>query len=374
MSPKLELILQVIAVVEIALVNLVYINSCLKKKGTFLKRILIIFTAFIIITFLCLVIHYFYPIFFNAIFVLMGFLFIFAFKVIYKNTVTSMITVLCSSYIYTLSVFSLSVQIAGFFDPSKLTLVVLIVENIVLLLTFYPVWKFMNVIYKVIVTNLTDKLQIYLNFTGISLFCTIFVFHISTVTETPIFNIINVIMLFISASITFFMLYQVVRFKKNAEIMKQAAMYDTLTVLKNRKKFNDDFAELGQKKDFYVFFLDLDSFKTINDIYGHNGGDDYLKRFSRITRNVVESHGGELYRFAGDEFTVLYEGSDPDILQNKILKHNNEKGAYRQDFLGVSIGYAKVECANLMPIEDVIAKADAMMYLMKRSKYNLRSE
>lgn len=88
------------------------------------------------------------------------------------------------------------------------------------------------------------------------------------------------------------------------------AFHDTLTNLPNRRKFNDDITDVILKSQknhtsFAVFFLDLDRFKQINDSLGHTVGDDLIKEVSTRLRQVAAGKGF-IYRFAGDEFIIVY--------------------------------------------------------------------
>lgn len=97
------------------------------------------------------------------------------------------------------------------------------------------------------------------------------------------------------------------------------AFHDTLTNLPNRRKFNDDIKDIllnAQKNStrFAVFFLDLDRFKQINDSLGHTIGDDLINEVSYRLKQVVAGRGS-IYRFAGDEFVIVY----PNIKNKEAL-------------------------------------------------------
>lgn len=82
------------------------------------------------------------------------------------------------------------------------------------------------------------------------------------------------------------------------------AYQDELTGLNSRRSFNDAFARM--KHPFCVAIADIDHFKSINDTYGHNTGDQVLRlvasRLARITG------GGESFRVGGEEFNILFPG------------------------------------------------------------------
>lgn len=97
------------------------------------------------------------------------------------------------------------------------------------------------------------------------------------------------------------------------------AFHDMLTSLPNRRKFNDDITHVisnSRKHNtcFAVFFLDLDRFKQINDSLGHTVGDDLIKEVANRLRQVTAGKGS-IYRFAGDEFIIVY----PNIQKKEAI-------------------------------------------------------
>lgn len=97
--------------------------------------------------------------------------------------------------------------------------------------------------------------------------------------------------------------------------LRQLAQFDSLTGLANRSRFNDKLAEAIERSgtSLALMFLDLDDFKSINDTFGHQGGDLALQEFAkRLSRSVRTSD--TVARLAGDEFVVIIE----------LLKHADE--------------------------------------------------
>jgi diguanylate cyclase (GGDEF)-like protein/PAS domain S-box-containing protein len=99
--------------------------------------------------------------------------------------------------------------------------------------------------------------------------------------------------------------------KKNEEIIRQLAFYDSLTGLPNRRKLLDrlNYAitlSHRERKQFSVFMMDLDKFKAVNDSLGHAAGDDLLKQVAdRIKKQLRDSD--MVARLGGDEFVILLE-------------------------------------------------------------------
>ena len=92
-----------------------------------------------------------------------------------------------------------------------------------------------------------------------------------------------------------------------AEEMRKKASMDPLTGLKNRRAMLNDIQEMLEtlSEPLWLVCLDLDNFKSINDQYGHDIGDQYLQRFGTMLEEMTKQNG-QAYRMGGDEFAVLY--------------------------------------------------------------------
>ncbi len=107
--------------------------------------------------------------------------------------------------------------------------------------------------------------------------------------------------------------------------LQQAAHYDPLTNLLNRRGFNQLFGEkiveksaLGGK--LAIMFLDIDHFKRINDSLGHDAGDDLLKVLAGHLKSSIRSHADVVARFGGDEFCVLINLQERDEARHVALR------------------------------------------------------
>lgn len=92
--------------------------------------------------------------------------------------------------------------------------------------------------------------------------------------------------------------------------IKDIFCYDTLTGLYNRNYFMQNFEKslLDEKnKNHSLFFLDLDSFKSINDSLGHSYGDDVIVEVSNRIRQHYKYKNVLTSRFGGDEFVLLFK-------------------------------------------------------------------
>lgn len=153
--------------------------------------------------------------------------------------------------------------------------------------------------------------------------------------------------------------------------------YDVLTGLRNRRAFRETLSELESKKDELglgaLIMVDTDNLKYVNDTYGHETGDDYLKKIADILRSF-EEYGGVCGRRSGDEFYVfLYGFSSRDKIREVIQKVWNRLNTEALDlpgqakfFLHCSAGIAWYP-DDSSDMDMLIRYADFAMYQVKHS-------
>lgn len=156
---------------------------------------------------------------------------------------------------------------------------------------------------------------------------------------------------------------------------------DPLTGLLNRRGFYKKFDKLcGEGKFIYLFSIDMDRLKYINDNFGHNEGDRAIKT---VAAALMSAPGYELVcsRFGGDEFAVIASGDDfsPEDYITEVRAYlagyNRSSGCpYRVE---VSVGMEKTDLSGWSSsdsIDDIIRIADARMYEDKRSRKAVRDQ
>ena len=175
----------------------------------------------------------------------------------------------------------------------------------------------------------------------------------------------------------------ITRSKKQQETLEQMAHYDVLTKLPNRVLLADRFTlalahSKRQETLLAVCFLDLDNFKPVNDMYGHETGDQLLIEVAeRIKSNIkIED---TVSRLGGDEFALLLGDIESFPQCELMLKHILESLAQpyvideQPHFISASIG------VSLYPMDDadfdtLLRHADQAMYQAKlagRNRYFL---
>ncbi|NGZ78005.1 putative bifunctional diguanylate cyclase/phosphodiesterase [Saccharibacillus alkalitolerans] len=134
--------------------------------------------------------------------------------------------------------------------------------------------------------------------------------------------------------------------KKNQEKIRHLAYYDELTDLTNRKYMREYVDNLASgKKDlpFYLFFVDFDRFKKINDLFGHEFGDRVIRHSALKLQNALPA-GTVLSRSTADEFiAVLDSGLDPLQAAQAIVREFSLPFQVGQQMIGLtaSIGIAR---------------------------------
>jgi len=141
------------------------------------------------------------------------------------------------------------------------------------------------------------------------------------------------------------------------------ARTDELTGLPNRRRLVSEIDTFIDKKGS-LLLLDLDGFKPINDLHGHETGDKVLQQVALRFERALPA-GALLARLGGDEFGVLYEGGHESAIEVALaLKatlsypfHINNQ----EIRLGVSVGVAENKGER-----DLLVRADNAMYKAKR--------
>ena len=92
-------------------------------------------------------------------------------------------------------------------------------------------------------------------------------------------------------------------------------MTDALTGLANRRHFDSVFAEEWARaqrsgQPLALLMLDVDFFKAYNDYYGHQAGDDCLRRIAHFLRGAARRAGDLVARYGGEEFVVVAADTD----------------------------------------------------------------
>jgi diguanylate cyclase (GGDEF)-like protein/PAS domain S-box-containing protein len=165
-------------------------------------------------------------------------------------------------------------------------------------------------------------------------------------------------------------------FRKRMEAeMVYHALHDPLTSLPNRMLFLDRLAHAMARLDrtakpLALLFVDVDDFKEVNDLLGHDAGDELLVTLAQRVRSVLRP-GDTVARLGGDEFTVLCEGvsgeAEAVMIAERIAEAMHAPFELKdvQRHVTVSIGIALTGDDELVP-DALIRDADVAMYRAKQ--------
>jgi diguanylate cyclase (GGDEF)-like protein/PAS domain S-box-containing protein len=174
--------------------------------------------------------------------------------------------------------------------------------------------------------------------------------------------------------------------KKTEQKIWYEANFDNLTDLPNRRLFRDRLDQKIKNADRFdnclaLLFIDLDRFKEINDLWGHDAGDQLLVEVSRRIQNCVRA-SDTVARLGGDEFTVILTDFDKKLhveeICNKLLESLTSRFSLGKEeaYISASIGVT-IYPTDADNSEALIRNADQAMYNAKklgRNQFSLFSK
>ena len=169
---------------------------------------------------------------------------------------------------------------------------------------------------------------------------------------------------------------KMMRDRKGEEALLALSLTDELTGLYNRRRFfvlTEQCLKVAirAKKRSLLLYIDMDDLKLINDHFGHNDGDQALIDLASILKNTFRE-SDIIARIGGDEFVVLLESTDENdemliTRLNENIRDYNAKASQHYK-LSVSVGVAQFDPEYPLSIDELLSKADALMYAQKRKR------
>ncbi|GAA6426094.1 GGDEF domain-containing protein [Dielma fastidiosa] len=366
-----QFILQMLVVIEMICINMITTGKCCTLKKTrpiviavfVLWSFLVISSAIFIIKALGIYGNG------NGLFVLFGFLYLIPAGWVFEESIDYILIVICTSWIYTMFCFSISVNFAKMFDEAYFEIIALTLQSVIYLFTVRRFWRLVQDKFLYILHHTSAETYRSLRSLSISWFLTAVMVNFSLVMQAGgVFNFLIMIILLVNSYRTYILLYDTVRNYETVGSLQKLAMRDALTELGNRNSLLIELdSRLHEDTAFFLLFMDLDRFKEINDTYGHLQGDQYLKLFSEELSRLF---GGSenIYRISGDEFIYLGQLSDKTEILERLAVYEWPLFKKRKlKFLGVSYGCADYP-QDAFRYEELLNKADAQMYAMKESR------
>jgi len=168
---------------------------------------------------------------------------------------------------------------------------------------------------------------------------------------------------------------------RDAAELKHLAEHDPMTGLLNRRRFTEELQRWMDYNGRYevpgaVLVIDIDNLKDVNDSLGHPAGDELIVRLAHaLKRRLRETD--VVARWGGDEFVALLpwaSGERGRLAANALLEQLRSTGTEalggRAGDVSVSIGVVAFESRLDLTLDEILARADAMMYAAKRAGRN----
>jgi len=163
-----------------------------------------------------------------------------------------------------------------------------------------------------------------------------------------------------------------------SKVLSQLAERDGLTGLYNRRSYDQHLERLWRQSrrehtQLTLMLIDIDNFKAYNDLYGHQAGDDALKKVARVIGQAAHRPLDIVARFGGEEFALVLYGPDtdygrelPEELRESVLALKvTHQGSMTGPYLSVSIGVAHVMPDADRSLEGAVQMADEALYQAK---------
>lgn len=167
--------------------------------------------------------------------------------------------------------------------------------------------------------------------------------------------------------------------KEHISDLNRKVYVDALTSVRNKGAFSAELDVLQdqvdkdpEKTEFGICVFDCDDLKRINDSFGHDKGDIYLKTASRLICRVFQH--SPVFRIGGDEFSVVLRNEDyanRDELARRFgieAEHINSTASSAWEEVRITMGLAVYEPGTDRAVIDTVRRADKRMYENKREK------
>lgn len=165
-------------------------------------------------------------------------------------------------------------------------------------------------------------------------------------------------------------------FKENEETQRlicHQAEHDAMTDALNRGSF-EKLLHMYEKGDtpYALILIDVDTFKTVNDTYGHAVGDEILKKVTGLLKKAFRSID-HVCRIGGDEFAIIMVEMTSDLkytIEEKIKAVNEELGTENENIPAVSLSVGVAFSDRENPGESIFKDADKALYYVKENGRN----
>lgn len=159
-------------------------------------------------------------------------------------------------------------------------------------------------------------------------------------------------------------------------VLEQLARRDGLTGIANRREFDEVLNTSWQHHvetgaNIGLLLVDIDHFKKFNDHYGHQAGDDCLKRIAGLLQSALSKPDDLAARYGGEEFALILTDAGDDVVKAVAKRVGTAVNAAaiphektERGFLTASVGVASTQ-KNIASAAELVAAADAALYAAK---------
>ncbi len=170
--------------------------------------------------------------------------------------------------------------------------------------------------------------------------------------------------------------------KRHVNKMDELAYKDALTGVNNKASYDKiktrlDLDIMNNKAQFAIVMVDLNFLKRINDDFGHDAGDEYIKNVVNLVVHTFEH--SPVFRVGGDEFVAVLENTDYaerdallSTLMTTIEKSHTDSAISPQNRLSAAVGMAVFNAARDEDSDSVFRRADNVMYENKKAMKAVR--
>ena len=167
----------------------------------------------------------------------------------------------------------------------------------------------------------------------------------------------------------FSIIFDVTKREKAYRELKYISRHDYLTGIYNRRTFEAFFDDYNIAENYPLALImgDVNSLKVINDSFGHNYGDLFIKESAKILRRVFNND--IVARVGGDEFGILIRNADEQRIREKIAELNEESSKSfvlndTESLLSIALGYS-IQSKGKNTYEELMKEAESFVYANK---------
>jgi diguanylate cyclase (GGDEF)-like protein/PAS domain S-box-containing protein len=160
------------------------------------------------------------------------------------------------------------------------------------------------------------------------------------------------------------------------EQLKEIANKDALTGISNRRHFvKRAQSEINRAKRYgsalTICMFDIDHFKSVNDTFGHQKGDDVIRRVIEMTQTLLRVDVDLVGRLGGEEFGILFP--ETTLKEGEVVAERVRAAIEHQQILPskkVTCSFGVAELSDADDLTSIMARCDEMLYLAKNSGRN----